>query len=236
MLNIVPFKTDLPNATHPWVIRSFCSESISEDDILQEMAEDNTTLTLADISGCIEVFKEIFAKNLAQGKRIKMDFGTFYLSAAGNLDKYNEKLFPIGKPELNHRINLHFLENKDFMKDLLPSLQYKRVYTCSKSVPQITSVIIEGNTNLTTISSGNYMTIKGTRLNFNINDADLGVFFYTTRKRYRIPCYIQHKTTCIIFQIPQEIKPDTYTLELIASPNGKTKKQVHYSNKITIKQ
>jgi hypothetical protein len=79
-------------------------------------------------------------------------------------------------------------------------------------------------------------SLRGLRLNFNQDDPVQGIFLIDSRKNeYRIGRILSQKGTHIIFQLPRDIMPEEYTLEVRMLLRGnKTIKKGTLTERLTV--
>ena len=79
-------------------------------------------------------------------------------------------------------------------------------------------------------------SLRGIRLNFNQNDPLQGIFLIDTGKNeYRVSRILTHKGTHIVFQLPGELVPDEYSLEIrMISKNSKKIRKGTLTEKLTV--
>jgi hypothetical protein len=79
-------------------------------------------------------------------------------------------------------------------------------------------------------------SLRGLRLNFNQDDPVQGIFLIDSRKdEYRVERILSQKGTHIIFQLPRELMPEEYTLEVRMLLRGnKTIKKGTLTERLTV--
>ena len=111
MISVYATKNYLKTCEHPYFIRSYCSDTIELDELIDIMATGRTTLSKPDITGCLQLMVEEIVNLVVDGKHVKTPFGAFYLSASGKLDTVAQPFSP-GTGTLDHALSLHFRTNK----------------------------------------------------------------------------------------------------------------------------
>jgi hypothetical protein len=87
-----------------------------------------------------------------------------------------------------------------------------------------------------TMTPNGVASLRGLRLNFNQDELLQGIFLIDSRyNEYRIERILSHKGTHIVFQLPDNLVPDEYTLEVRMLRKGsKTVRKGKLSEKLTV--
>lgn len=233
MLKVVSQKCYLPTSKTPYVIRSYCSETIEVNELIKIMAEGRTTLSKTDIEAVMRLLFEEVQDLVSKGYYVKTPIGNLYLNASGSLTTEDEPFCPNDKNN-NHELNLHYRNNPNLEELCVKNGKYERIEKLTPNSPKITTIESPGKSDLNQLKVGNVIIVKGKRLAFNVENENDGIFLKNNNDSYKLKEYSLIKPSIIIAQIPQDVKPGDYTLSICSSKITKELKVQTYNTTISI--
>lgn len=227
MLSVYAMKNYLKTCEHPYFIRSYCSDTIELDELIDIMATGRTTLSKPDITGCLQLMVEEIVNLVADGKHVKTPFGAFYLSASGKLDTVAQPFSP-GTGTLDHALSLHFRTNKAIEAAMKTRARWERVETFDTSAAAVEGIGVVGRAEGEAARAGDTIRITGRRLKFDPAVAECGVFLETETESYRIAVYPDIAPSKLIGILPSDLPAGSYDLIVVTMPNGRDLKEGYY--------
>lgn len=155
---------------------NFCSENEAEitfEHLINEMAANNTTVTKADISGVLDVYKSVVLRYAQLGYTVRGPLGLVYVTAGGTTDD-NLSSFQPGLTTNDHSLNLRFLPDTAVSRSVLANTMTERVSNRKKMIPNIESVINADGNEENVIKAGDTIRILGDYLKFDQQDETEG--------------------------------------------------------------
>ena len=105
MLKVTSQRCYLPASKTPFVIRSYCSETIEVNELIDIMATGRTTLSKTDIEAVMRLLFEEVQDLICKGYYVKTPIGNLYLNTSGSLVTEDEPFCP-NDMNNNHEIKL----------------------------------------------------------------------------------------------------------------------------------
>jgi len=233
MLQIVSMVNYLKTCLQPYLVRSYCSDTIDVDELVDVMASGRTTLSKPDITGCLQLFTEELIKLVADGKHVKTPIGSFYLAASGRLEAKNQAFTP-GVGALDHALTLHFRTDKDAEGKIKSQARWERVETFDTTAAAIDGYSVVARSPGENARSGDTLRITGRRLKFDPADAECGVFVESVGGSWRAAVYADIAPSKVIATLPADVPAGTYDFMVITKPNGKDLKTGYFDKPFVI--
>ncbi|MDR2409476.1 MAG: DUF4469 domain-containing protein [Bacteroidales bacterium] len=203
---------------------------VTEAEIFDYITRAGSSITLAEVKANYEEFIGAFEFYLRQGYGINTEFIQIRPVMIG-VYKNDEDKYEQGRHQIKFRSRLgkrynHTSDNVKVEKVSPPSnlpILIKLEDISSATINEI-------------ITPGGVVSLSGVRLNFKEEDPLQGVFLVNTRKEeFKIERIITHTGKQIVFQIPDALHPDEYTMEVRMLPTGnKNLKIGRLSERLTI--
>lgn len=232
MLKISLRENKTVNAKSKYHFHSENEGSITLDELVNEMAGNNTTLTKADIAGAMNVYKEVVLRYVQLGYKVYSPLGQIYISAKGTS---NDKLAAF-EPQLSsndHDLNMRMIVDSAVAKTILSGTKTERVSGSYKMIPEIDEVQTVDGVPISQIKAGAALRIIGEYLKIDQDDKEQGIFLEDGENKIRLENYIWNKNKRIDVLIPQDTAPGTYTVTIRAKPNTILYSR-SFSKKITV--
>ncbi|MFA6507213.1 MAG: DNA-binding domain-containing protein [Treponemataceae bacterium] len=233
MLSVYPMKNYLKTCEHPFFIRSYCSDTIELDELIDIMAKGRTTLSKPDITGCLQLFVEELINLVSDGKHVKTPVGAFYLSASGKLDTVAQPFSP-GSGTLDHALTLHFRTNKAIEGTMKTRARWERVESFDTTAASVEAITVIGRAEGEASHAGDTVRITGRRLKFDPAVTDCGVFLETETESVRIAVYPDIAPSKLIAILPADLPAGTYDVVVATMPNGKDRKEGYYEKPLIV--
>lgn len=166
-----------------YLARVISGESYEREKIIELMESRGTTLTKTDIRAVLDLFEEVVFDSLLAGHKVNMNgFVNFGVSIGGVFSRLDNKERDIS----GENLKLKVIPSRSFLKRLRAAAELKR---CSEkaNIPVITEVEdLASQTKNRLLTRGRQVIIKGSRLGFNDNLADEGIFIYFVKSEQRV--------------------------------------------------
>jgi len=212
-LKITAHKNHLPTSTKPFVFRSGSSDIIEYREFLDIMAKGRTTLTKPDIAGVMELYSEELLKQLADGKTVKLNEGSYYVCASGCLNSLEESF----RPDLDggHQLRIHFRPDRAFETQLFKEIRISREEERDGSAPSIRTTLDADLGTMNSVLLGGVLKICGLRLRFAKENPLEGLFLIdTSGTETRCLRYFELRPSAVLAEVPNTLVAGPYTLAL----------------------
>lgn len=209
-LSIVYRRNTLATCKAPFVIHSACADTVTMDELVDEMASAKSTMSRADFACAMEVLAATIAKLVADGKFVQMLLGSFYLSASGTLDTADQPFTPRAENS-NHDLQLHFRPNRALGARLIAMAKLERSVHTDKCSPYLVTARTVRTKTQNVGNAGELLRIEGERLAFDDGNEATGLFF-VNGKETRADYYVVVKPGLVIAEIPATLPSGQYTL------------------------
>lgn len=233
MLKVTSQRCYLPASKTPFVIRSYCSETIEVNELIDIMATGRTTLSKTDIEAVMRLLFEEVQDLICKGYYVKTPIGNLYLNTSGSLVTEDEPFCP-NDMNNNHEIKLHYRNNPELEELCVKNAKYERIEKLTLNSPKISLVECIGNKDLSKLKAGDAIIIKGKRLNFKKDEEFNGVLLKNETDSYLLTEYSLIKPSMIIAQLPKDIKIGNYEISVCSTRLTKEVKENTYNEMITI--
>lgn len=233
MLNITSQKCYLPGCKTPFNVRSYCSEIIEVDELINIMAGGRTTLSKTDIEAVMRLLFEDVQDLVSKGYYVKTPIGNLYLNAKGTMNSEEENFEP-NSANTDHKISLHYRSNSEFEDLCVKNAKFKRTEKITLNEPKIITVESPGKSLSNSLAAGSTIIIKGKRLSFVVDSVEDGVFLKNETDTVKCENYSVIKPSMIVAQIPESIKSGTYNISVYSSKLTKEIKESKHKEVISI--
>ena len=218
MLKIFLRQNMTTNAKAKYNFRSENEAEITFENLVEEMAANNTTVTKADISGVMDVYKSVVLRYVQLGYTVRGPLGLLYVTAGGTTD---DKLASF-QPNIStndHNLNLRFLSDSSISRSILANTKIERVSNRLKMIPNIEDVLNADCNDKNTIKAGDTIRILGDYLKFDPSDEAQGIFIEREGVSTRLDYYAWNTNKRIDTRIPGDCAAGKYTLKISAKPS-----------------
>jgi hypothetical protein len=223
MLQIVSRLHHLKTSSKPYHVRSYTSDTVEVQELVEIMAAGRTAISGIEIAGCFRLFAEEFIKLVADGKLVKTPIGSFYLSASGTLDTKNQPFAP-GDSSQDHGFSIHYLPDKNTDAAIKRQARWAQVETFRTMAPVIDDCTVIGRHPGEKVRAGDILRIIGRRLKFDEADPDCGVFLENDTTHERCAVYADITPSKLIVATPANLPSGSYDILVSTKPNGIDKK------------
>lgn len=218
MLKIFLRENTNQNARSKYVFRSENEAVLALDKLIVEMAQNNTTMTTADVKGVMSVFYDVVVKYLTLGYSVKTPLGLLYVSAAGTADDLQDEFTPTVESS-DHALNIRYLPDSAAAKTVTSETLHERVSNRYKMMPHIDTVQNASKSQGNEIKAGDMVRIYGDYLKFTESDESQGVFLEKDGTETRLSYYAWILNKRIETKIPTDLAAGSYTLIVRAKPS-----------------
>ncbi|MCB0164281.1 MAG: DUF4469 domain-containing protein [Anaerolineae bacterium] len=196
------------------------NETLTQEDVLDEMEWHNSTLTRTDMRAFLESHERTIIRALLKGKRVVTNLVHYQLSAKGIFTDENDQ-FDEDRHTLSASVSLgpglrQAINNK--------TVTLKRGQS-GQPIPRLDSYTNLHNSDPNTVLTPTYNgRLDGDKLRFDPADPEQGVFLIpmadetgllADRTPIRVTDYVQADSNrTIIFRVPDGLAPGAYKLEL----------------------
>ena len=217
MLKIFLRQNMTATAKAKYNFRSENEAEITFEHLINEMAANNTTVTKADISGVLDVYKSVVLRYAQLGYTVRGPLGLVYVTAGGTTDD-NLSSFQPGLTTNDHSLNLRFLPDAAVSRSVLANTMTERVSNRKKMIPNIESVINADGNEENVIKAGDTIRILGDYLKFDTEDETQGIFIEKDGVSKRLDYYAWNTNKRVDTRIPADTEAGSYTLSISAKP------------------
>lgn len=205
-------------------------EVVTEKEIFEYITRTGAAITMAEAKANYEEIIGAFEYFLKQGYGINTEFINIRPVIPGLFQNDDDK-FDYGRHKI--KFSAHLGKRYNHTAD---DVKVEKMETPNNLPLLVTFEDIASTTVNNMITPDGVASLRGIRLNFDQNDPAQGIFLIDSRKNEsRIERILSHKGTHIIFQLPRDLVPEEYTLEVRMIPkNGKKIKKGTLTEKLTV--
>ena len=217
MLKIFLRQNMTAHAKAKYNFRSENEAEITFENLVDEMAANNTTVTKADITGVMDVYKSVVLRYTQLGYTVRGPLGLLFVTAGGTTD---DKLASF-QPNIStndHNLNLRFLADTAISRSILANTKTVRVSNRLKMIPSIEDVLNADGNDENTIKAGDTIRVLGDYLKFDPSDGTQGIFLEKEGVSTRLDYYAWNTNKRIDTRIPSDCAAGKYTLKISAKP------------------
>lgn len=218
MLKIFLRQNMTANAKAKFNFRSENEAEITFENLVDEMAASNTTITKADIFGVMDVYKAIVLRYTQLGYTVRGPLGLLYVSAGGTTDDMLESFQP-GLTTNDHFLKLRFLADAAVARSITSNTKTERASNRLKMIPAIEDVQNADGNSENIINPGDIVRIYGDYLKFDAQDEEQGIFLEKDGVKTRLDYYAWNANKRIDTRIPSDMEPGEYTVSISAKPS-----------------
>ena len=211
-VTLVPDSLRGEGTLRPRVVQT---DTVDMDALLHYMATD-TALEETDMRAAVSRLSEALVFYLTRGERVKTPLGTFRLSARGT--------YPEGDtPRVETRnLGINFRPSTQLLHSLRAGTKIVMEGSMGRKLPAVNSVMnVEAGSAANQGQAGQIIKMHGTRLSFDPQDEELGVFLVgEDGTEHRMTVYSRTGSSRVDFKLA-EVPAGTYTLEVRTRPTKK---------------
>ena len=192
---------------------------VSHEQLIDAVAQANTTVTKADTLAVISEYERQVQKALQEGYTVESFFGTLSVGASGSAEKESEKFSP-RKPkdkrtkEKDHKLSLNFKASASFLGKIKDGLQYRTERLQRICGPHINYALNAETKMPGGLTPGGYLHIRGQFIKAELDDKAQGVFLSGGKKTYRLSRYMRCTRCSIDAQLPDDLPPGNYRIHV----------------------
>ncbi len=201
--------------------RSGCNQTLTESELVSEMAGYNASFTEADYKGMLAVLKEVSVKYLAKGYNVEYPFGTLRPSATGTCSKVSDS-FTLNSG--NNKLSFLFAIAPQAQEEILRNLEYKQVapdLSGTAKIYRICTLNADASENdALDVSPMSVLRIVGRNLSFDFSDEKQGVFLEGENEKLRISQFHRAGSNIVDAIIPKEAAAGDYNAKIVTKPGN----------------
>lgn len=199
--------------------RSYITETLTTEQMIQEIMNYNSTITEPDARGVIDILGIMVKRFAARGYNVELPFGSVHTAALGSCEKL-ENAFQPGTG--NNRISVVMEMSDDAKKEIVAQAVFRQMEPGLVSDPKITSIcaVLDDSTESSelTCTAGSLIRIRGRNFSSDVNDSEQGVFLVNGTGSYRITRYLRSGTSVIDAFIPSGVPAGSYKVRVNTKP------------------
>lgn len=219
MLSITTIKNHLSKKREPYCFRSSVEQTLSTEQLINEIVKYNSTLTEADVRACLSVLDNKVREYVNKGYRVELPFAYLNLNAKGTCNKPTDS-FVNGVN--NNKIGVKVVLKNEAVADMTSNVEYKQLsagYIMDPKITGVFSILQDGTkSNDLNFAAGDIIEICGKNLTLDYDDEKQGVFFESETDIIRANRYSRSGTNVIDTVIPKTISQGTYHLTIRTKP------------------
>ena len=196
------------------------SQVFTLDDIINRMIKRGTTATRTDLVAILQLYTEECSFIVEEGGTLNTPLINTSMSIAGVFDGADDSF-----DKKRHTVNLN-INAGTALKSALDRVKVTKTENAGTD-PYITSVSDKLSGSADTVKIGSVMEIIGSRLKFDPNDAEQGVFVIAGAKTVRCASVIENKPARLIVILDSAVPAGDFTLEVrtkVSSNTGRASK------------
>lgn len=219
MLTVYLRENPFNNRRKPYSWHAKSMGRITHAQLIDAVAQANTTVTKADVLAVITEYERQVQKSLQEGYSVESFFGTLSVGAGGSAEKASEKFSP-KKPkdkrtlEKDHKLSLNFKANSSFLRKVKEGVQYRTERLQRICSPHITYVLNAETKAAEALAPGGCVHIHGQFIKAELNDNEQGVFLTGAKKTYRLSRYMRCTRCSIDAMLPNDLPPGSYRIHV----------------------
>jgi hypothetical protein len=208
---------NLSNPSSPYFGRVIKTRTVNFDEVINRMDQSGSTVSRADILSVMETFHSVLESYLADGASVHTPHANFSSGISGvfkdkndHFDRSRHRI--IGSVNPGNRLRA-FYKNTTF-----PT----RKETLEKNRSRLESVSNQNPERaVNQARTGDMLKISGYRLRFDPQDKQEGIFLINNnRQEIRVNIVGLNTPRTLIFNIPENLTPGEYRLEIRSAVNG----------------
>jgi len=215
--------------------RSFITEELNNEQLIQEIINYNSTITEADARAVLSVLGTLVPRFVAKGINVELPFCRVHTCAKGSCEKLKSGFIP-GTGD--NKISILFELKDDVKKSIIGSAQYKLMETDFMGDPKIQSLAVvqddKTESDVLTIPRGKMLRIHGRNLERDLADQKQGVFLGTADDAPRCKRYTRSGSNVIDIIIPDDAPLGKCRISVWTKPGVQRYKSDSLDNEVTI--
>lgn len=214
------FKTD--GSSKNFFFTSSTDKSVTSEEFMQEVADNNTTITYADTVAVFSIIKTLLLKHLYIGEKVYLPFGNFFVTASGTIEMEDDDFDPTSDLS-DHQLKLHFVPAGSVKIDITNNTKTDRVSSLIKGVPQIRYIFDINGESTREAALNDTVVLKGTYLKFDQEAEDEGVYLVsqTDGSATKMTYYQTNTGTRVAFRVENTLTAGSYAVKIQNRPNSK---------------
>ena len=224
MVAITTYKNTLKNKstkkTNEYCFRSTVDQTLTAEQLIQEIIRYNSTITEADARAVLSVLNDRVKHFVSLGYEVELPFAFLHLKANGTVARLNGGFTP-GAGDNRFEVVCTFKE--DAAKEMTDTTAYRIAGTGWTVLPKITELLSVSKVGKESSSlffeTSDMMRIKGKYLKFDANNEKQGVFFVAQDGKETPAERYNSIGTCITeVYIPASLASGLYKIKIVTSP------------------
>ena len=208
------------------------SQVFTLEDVIDRMVKRGTTVTRTDLVAIMQLYTQECSFIVEEGGTLNTPLINTSMSISGVFDGADDAF-----DKKRHTVNLN-INAGTALKTAVGKVKPVKTETASTD-PYITGVSDKLSGSADTVKIGSVMEIIGSRLKFDPNDAEQGVFVIAGAKTVRCASVIENKPARLMAIIPADLAAGTYYIEvrtkiLEGNKSGKTLKTGRFNKALTV--
>jgi hypothetical protein len=195
-------------------------EVITEKEIFEYVTRQGSGITTAEAKANYEELIGAIEYFLKKGYGFNTEFFNIRPTMPGVFRNMDDKFDPS-----RHKIRFKVLLGKRY-NHTSDDVKVEKVSPVNNApLPNLFEDITSATVN-ELITPGGTAMLKGIRLKFDQNDLSQGIFLISDQEEFRVEQVLSHNSSHIVFIVPQQLRPNAYSLEVRMCPrNAKTLKK-----------
>ena len=212
---------NLSNPSSPCFGRVIKTRTVTYEEVIKRMQQSGSTVTSADILSVMESFHSVLESYLVEGASVHTPHANFSSGISGLFtdkdDQFNRSRHRIiGSVNPGNRL-------RAFYKKTIFSTRKKRMEIKRPDLSSVTNQNPERSVNRA--RTGDMLKISGYRLGFDPQQESEGIFFIANNRQEIRVSIVGHNTPrSLLFNIPQNLAPGEYRLEVRSAVSGTLRK------------
>ena len=183
------------------------------------MTRSGTTLTKSDVSAVLQVFSEVVCELTADGSAVNTPLFSTSFSVSGIFSGMADSF-----DRTRHSVSVN-VNPGTALREAVKSVRTEKTEAASTG-PYITEAadIVSGSVNAT-LTAGGILRLTGSRLKFDVTDAEQGVFLIPADGGDAVKCAVvaENKPARLMVMVPADVKPGAYYAEVRTKLLGNAK-------------
>src|SRR5574344_685171 len=191
MLTVYLTENHFKNRKSSYSFRSSTERTLSQEDMIDAVANANTTVTKADVIAVMTELQHQFDKAVADGASVSLFMGTFCAGASGTAASSKETFNP-RKPRdrrtvrKNHKVSLLFKPARIYAQTLR-NIKVERIGLKKRCTPYIDMAYNSLDSKRTDFEPGDFVVVRGEYIKIAPAGGKAGLYFVSekTGRTYR---------------------------------------------------
>lgn len=206
-----------------YCFRSVNSETLTEEQIIAEMLDYNSTITDPDIRAVLSVYRTVVTRNAKKGYNVETIFVFLHTTANGTCENEDDAFQPgSGDNCIDAVMNL----KSDVKKSIVEDAKYKVLEPGPTSNPFVRKLSVLDDKVMPKegldAKASDDIQLRGKNLSFDTTDDKQGVFLSLNGTETKVTKYTRLGTNIIIARIPSGVSAGKYKVILRTKPRKDT--------------